>query len=436
MSSLRPPSPALSALQDWEKLTPNERHFVSRVLAFFAASGALRFRCWAVAYLYTPLPPLLPCSDGIVNENLAQNFSNEIQIPEARCFYGFQVSARSMRSERVGLRMIAPPSVSPPPQIMIENVHSEVYSQLIDTYITDPTEKHLLFNAIDTIPAVMKKAHWALRWTNKAHAVFAERLIAFAAVEGIFFSGSFCAIFWLKKRGLMPGLGFSNELISRDEGLHCDFACLLYTMLETKLPVERVHEIIRTAVECEKEFVLDALPVSLIGMNSDSMVQYIEYVSDRLLLALGVPKLYGSKNPFEWMELLALSGKTNFFGEANARCRALHATRAVRRAAPLPCGFCLCREEGRRVCQVQSRRDCRTERVCAGRRVLSVKAHAKILSAFLEAVDAHGSSGEVFGVILKATVGSRLMAISAHCRETSCISLTHGAACSSAWVVL
>lgn len=249
--------------KDWDKLTPNERHFVSRVLAFFAAS------------------------DGIVNENLAQNFSNEIQIPEARCFYGFQIA--------------------------IENVHSEVYSQLIDSYITDPTEKDMLFNAIDTIPAVMKKAHWALRWTNKEHAVFAERLVAFAAVEGIFFSGSFCSIFWLKKRGLMPGLGFSNELISRDEGLHCDFACLLYTMLETKLPVERVHEIIRTAVDCEKEFVLDALPVSLIGMNSDSMVQYIEYVSDRLLVALGVPKLYGSKNPFEWMELLALSGKTNFF---------------------------------------------------------------------------------------------------------------------------
>jgi ribonucleotide reductase beta subunit family protein with ferritin-like domain len=194
-----------------------------------------------------------------------------------------------------------------------------VYSQLIDTYITDPTEKDMLFNAIDTIPAVMKKAHWALRWTNKAHAVFAERLVAFAAVEGIFFSGSFCAIFWLKKRGLMPGLGFSNELISRDEGLHCDFACLLYTMLETKLSVERVHEIIRTAVDCEKEFVLDALPVSLIGMNSDAMVQYIEYVSDRLLLALGVPKLYGAKNPFEWMELLALSGKTNFFGELCCR---------------------------------------------------------------------------------------------------------------------
>jgi ribonucleoside-diphosphate reductase beta chain len=249
--------------KDWERLSDNERHFVGRVLAFFAAS------------------------DGIVNENLALNFSNEVQIPEARCFYGFQIA--------------------------IENIHSEVYSLLIDTYIKDAKEKDELFNAIDTIPAVMKKAHWALRWTNKANATFAERIVAFAAVEGIFFSGSFCAIFWLKKRGLMPGLSFSNELISRDEGLHCDFACLLYSMLDHKLDVDRVQEIIRTAVDCEKEFVTDALPVSLIGMNAEQMSSYIEFVADRLLVALGAPKLYKTANPFEWMEMISLQGKTNFF---------------------------------------------------------------------------------------------------------------------------
>lgn len=250
-------------LKDWEKLSDNERHFVSRVLAFFAAS------------------------DGIVNENLALNFSNEIQIPEARCFYGFQIA--------------------------IENIHSEVYSLLIDTYIKDQQEKSNLFNAIDTIPAVMKKAHWALRWTDKKNATFAERIIAFAAVEGIFFSGSFCAIFWLKKRGLMPGLSFSNELISRDEGLHCDFACLIYTMLENKLTQSRVQEIIRTAVDCEKEFVTDALPVSLIGMNAGQMSQYIEFVADRLMVALGYPKFYNATNPFDWMDMISLQGKTNFF---------------------------------------------------------------------------------------------------------------------------
>lgn len=249
--------------KDWERLTANEKHFVTRVLAFFAAS------------------------DGIVNENLAMNFSSEVQIPEARCFYGFQIA--------------------------IENIHSEVYSLLIDTYIKDEAEKAVLFNAIETIPAVMEKAHWALKWTKKEHATFAERLVAFAAVEGIFFSGSFCAIFWLKKRGLMPGLATSNEFISRDEGLHCDFACLLYSMLEHPLPAKRVHEIIGTAVAIEKKFVTDALPVSLIGMNADSMSTYIEFCADRLLGALGVPKLYHAVNPFDWMDMISLGGKTNFF---------------------------------------------------------------------------------------------------------------------------
>lgn len=250
-------------LRDWEKLSANDKHFISRVLAFFSAS------------------------DSIINENLSMNFSNEVQIPEVRCFYAFQMA--------------------------IENIHSEVYSLLIDTYIKDPVEKDKLFNAMDTIPTVMKKAHWALKWTQKCNATFAERLVAFAAVEGIFFSGSFCAIFWLRKRGLMPGLCFSNELISRDEGLHCDFACLLYSTLEHKLPHERVQEIIRTAVECESEFVTDALPVSLIGMNSDSMTQYIQFCADRLLAALGCPKIWNVSNPFDWMDLISLQGKTNFF---------------------------------------------------------------------------------------------------------------------------
>lgn len=248
-------------LKDWERLTNDERHFVKHVLAFFAAS------------------------DGIVNENLAVNFMREVQLPEARCFYGFQ--------------------------IMIENIHSETYSLLIDTYIKDTAEKNRLFRAIDTVPCVQKKAEWALRWINNGS--FAERLVAFAAVEGIFFSGSFCSIFWLKKRGLMPGLSFSNELISRDEGLHCDFACLLYSMLETKLSPERVREIITDAVKNEHEFVTDALPVSLIGMNSKLMCQYIEFVADRLLVALGQPKVYNVTNPFDFMETISLQGKTNFF---------------------------------------------------------------------------------------------------------------------------
>jgi ribonucleoside-diphosphate reductase beta chain len=208
-----------------------------------------------------------------------------VQMPEARCFYGFQ--------------------------IMMENIHSETYSLLIDTYIKDPKEKDYLFNALETVPAVQRKGQWALTWINSEN--FAERLIAFAAVEGIFFSGSFCSIFWLKKRGLMPGLTFSNELISRDEGLHCDFACLLYSYLENKLPEERVQAIIRDAVVIEQEFVTEALPVSLIGMNAKTMSQYIEFVADRLLVSLGCSKIYNSSNPFDFMEMISVQGKTNFF---------------------------------------------------------------------------------------------------------------------------
>ena len=247
--------------KDWNNLNDNERHFIKHVLAFFAAS------------------------DGIVNENLAVNFMQEVQMPEARCFYGFQ--------------------------IMMENIHSETYSLLIDTYIKDPKEKDYLFNALETVPAVQKKGEWALKWINSEN--FAERLIAFAAVEGIFFSGSFCSIFWLKKRGLMPGLTFSNELISRDEGLHCDFACLLYGYLQNKLAPERVQSIIADAVRIEQEFVTDALPVSLIGMNAKNMAQYIEFVADRLLVALGCTKIYNTANPFDFMEMISVQGKTNFF---------------------------------------------------------------------------------------------------------------------------
>mmetsp|Transcript_6272 Transcript_6272/g.8232 ORF Transcript_6272/g.8232 Transcript_6272/m.8232 type:complete len:349 (+) Transcript_6272:137-1183(+) len=250
-------------LKDWEKLTPNDQHFIKNVLAFFAAS------------------------DGIVNENLSMNFSNEIQISEARCFYGFQIA--------------------------IENIHSEVYSLLIDTYITDRTEKDKLFRSLETIPCVRKKANWAFKYTNPDISSFAERIIAFAAVEGIFFSGSFCAVFWLKKRGLMPGLTFSNELISRDEGLHCDFACLLYKKLVNKLPESRIHEIISDAVEIENEFVSKSLPVELIGMNSKLMIQYIQFCADRLCGSLGCGKIYKAKNPFEWMETISVDGKTNFF---------------------------------------------------------------------------------------------------------------------------
>lgn len=249
-------------LADWATLNKDEKHFISHVLAFFAAS------------------------DGIVNENLVINFMKEVQIPEARCFYGFQIT--------------------------IENIHAEMYSLLIDTYIKNPVEKSKMFNALETLPCVKKKAEWALHWIDNAPS-FAHRLIAFAAVEGIFFSGSFCSVFWLKKRGLMPGLSFSNELISRDEGLHTDFACLLYSMLQNKVADEEVVQIICDAVEYEKEFVTDALPVSLIGMNAELMSQYIEFVADRLLLALGQDKVYHVSNPFPWMELISLQGKTNFF---------------------------------------------------------------------------------------------------------------------------
>ncbi len=250
-------------MTDWNnKLNDNERHFIKHVLAFFAAS------------------------DGIVNENLAINFLNEVQYPEARFFYGFQ--------------------------IMMENIHSETYSLLIDTYIKDIAEKDKLLHAVETVPCVGKKADWALRWI--ANGSFAERLIAFAAVEGIFFSGSFCSIFWLKKRGLMPGLAFSNELISRDEGLHCDFACMLYSdHIVNKLPKQQVADIIIDAVSIEKEFVSDAIPVKLIGMNADLMCQYIEFCADRLLLALGCEKQYNATNPFDFMEMISLQGKTNFF---------------------------------------------------------------------------------------------------------------------------
>ena len=226
-------------------------------------------------------------SDGIVNENLAGNFATEVQWPEARCFYGFQIA--------------------------IENIHSEVYSLLIDTYIRNPVEKSKLLSGIDSMPCVQAKAQWALRWCDASQATFAERIVAFAAVEGIFFSGSFCAVFWLKKRGLMPGLCFSNELISRDEGLHCDFACLLYSKLRNQLSLERITAIISEAVEIEVDFISSALPVELIGMNSKTMRLYIEFCADRLLQALGAPKHWNSANPFDWMELISLQGKTNFF---------------------------------------------------------------------------------------------------------------------------
>ncbi|MDJ1472117.1 ribonucleoside-diphosphate reductase small subunit [Cytophagaceae bacterium DM2B3-1] len=249
-------------LVDWEKLNDGERHFISHVLAFFAAS------------------------DGIVNENLGVNFLAEVQFPEAKCFYGFQV--------------------------MMENIHSETYSLLIDTYVKDPKEKNKLFNALETVPCVAKKGEWALRWINSEN--FVERLIAFAAVEGIFFSGSFCSIFWLKKRGLMPGLSFSNELISRDEGLHCEFACLLYTQyVVNKLPQEEIYAIITDAVAIEKEFITEALPVDLIGMNSRLMAQYIEYVADFWLIRLGYEPYYNTANPFDFMTAISLQGKTNFF---------------------------------------------------------------------------------------------------------------------------
>ncbi|KAL3813896.1 hypothetical protein ACJIZ3_015164 [Penstemon smallii] len=249
-------------LRQWESLSSDEQHFIKHVLAFFAAS------------------------DGIVLENLAGRFMKEVQVSEARAFYGFQIA--------------------------IENIHSEMYSLLIETYIKDSSEKNMLFHAIDTIPCIQKKAEWALRWIDGSES-FAERIIAFACVEGIFFSGSFCSIFWLKKRGLMPGLTFSNELISRDEGLHRDFACLLYGLLKMKLSEEKVKALVSEAVEIEREFVCDALPCALVGMNCELMSEYIEFVADNLLVALGYGKLYNVHNPFDWMELISLQGKTNFF---------------------------------------------------------------------------------------------------------------------------
>ena len=250
-------------LTDWTKLNEKEKHFLKHVLAFFAAS------------------------DGIVTENLAVNFMKDVTSPEARCFYGFQIA--------------------------MENIHSETYSLLIDTYIKNKEEQDYLFNALETVPAVKRKGEWALKWLNEKNTTFAERLIAFAAIEGIFFSGSFCSIFWLKKRGLMPGLCFSNELISRDEGMHCDFACLLHGMLQNPVSEKRIKEIISESVDIEREFVTSALPVDLIGMNGKLMAQYIEFVADRLLVALGCAKIYNSSNPFPWMEMISLEGKTNFF---------------------------------------------------------------------------------------------------------------------------
>lgn len=249
-------------MRDWERLSGEEKHFISHVLAFFAAS------------------------DGIVVENLGVRFMSDVQVPEARAFYGYQVAT--------------------------ENVHSEMYSLLLEQYIRDNKQRDHLLRAIQTIPCIEKKASWAFKWISSGNS-FAERLLAFACVEGIHFSGSFCAIFWLKKRGLMPGLTFSNELISRDEGLHTDFACQMYTHLRNKLPQSRVYEIVADAVSLEREFCCDALSVSLVGMNADLMAVYIEFIADRLLVALGCEKLYNVSNPFDWMELISLQGKTNFF---------------------------------------------------------------------------------------------------------------------------
>ncbi len=249
--------------KDWEKLTANERHFLSHVLAFFAAS------------------------DGIVNENLTTNVCNKVQWPEARCFYAFQVA--------------------------IENVHSEVYSLLIDTYIKDKEEKDRLFRAIETVPCVKKKADWAIEWMESKDANFVSRLMAFACVEGIFFSGAFCAIFWIKERGILPGLTTSNEFISRDEGLHTEFACLLYSYIKNRLSEEKAHAMIREAVTIEKEFITDALPCALIGMNAKMMSQYIEFVADRLLVQLGYAKIWNTANPFPFMERISLESKDNFF---------------------------------------------------------------------------------------------------------------------------
>jgi ribonucleoside-diphosphate reductase subunit M2 len=254
-------------ISHWESLNDDERFFISMILAFFAAS------------------------DGIVLENLAVRFMNDVQVSEARAFYGFQIA--------------------------MENIHSQTYSLLIDTYIKDKDEKHRLFNAIENFPCIKKKSDWAQKWIRDNRSSFATRLIAFACVEGIFFSGAFCSIFWLKKRGLMPGLTFSNELISRDEALHCEFAILLYSKLENKLKKARVHEIIKEAVEIESEFICDALPCRLIGMNSELMTQYIKFVADRLCVQLGYEKIYNVSNCFDWMQLISLESKTNFFEKRN-----------------------------------------------------------------------------------------------------------------------
>jgi ribonucleoside-diphosphate reductase beta chain len=252
-------------MNDWyNRLNEDEKYFIKHVLAFFAAS------------------------DGIVNENLATNFYNEVQYPEARAFYAFQQA--------------------------METIHSETYSLLIETYVKSPSEQEKLFKAIEFFPAIKKKADWALKWTDAKNASFAERLIAFVAVEGIFFSGSFCSIFWLKKRGLMPGLTFSNELISKDEALHCDFAINLYkNHIQNKLSQSKIKEILLSALEIEREFITEALPVKLIGMNSNLMTRYLEFVTDRLLVELSCDKEYNVKNPFDFMEMISLEGKTNFF---------------------------------------------------------------------------------------------------------------------------
>jgi ribonucleoside-diphosphate reductase subunit M2 len=250
-------------LKDWNTLSQDDKHFISMILAFFAAS------------------------DGIVLENLASRFMNDVQVAEARAFYGFQIA--------------------------MENIHSETYSVLIETYIRDKEEKHKLFNAIEHFPCIKKKADWAQKWMHDNRSSFATRLVAFACVEGIFFSGAFCSIYWLKKRGLMPGLTFSNELISRDEALHTEFAVLLYNKLQKKMTKSRIHEIIKEAVEIETEFICEALPCRLIGMNSQLMTQYIQFVADRLCLQLGYDKIYNVANPFDFMELISLESKTNFF---------------------------------------------------------------------------------------------------------------------------
>jgi ribonucleoside-diphosphate reductase subunit M2 len=254
-------------LVNWESLNADEKYFISMILAFFAAS------------------------DGIVLENLASRFMNDVQVSEARAFYGFQIA--------------------------MENIHSQTYSLLIETYIKDNEEKHRLFNAIENFPCIKKKSDWAQKWIRDNRSSFATRLVAFACVEGIFFSGAFCSIYWLKKRGLMPGLTFSNELISRDEALHCEFAVLLYSKLVKKVDKARIHEIIKEAVEIESEFICEALPCKLIGMNSDLMTQYIKFVADRLCLQIGYKKIYGVSNPFDFMELISLEGKTNFFEKRN-----------------------------------------------------------------------------------------------------------------------